>query len=155
MSWSKAFASFASVRPTLYFHFSLSGRTTQESTMSSEETRTEDIATLERPDKKNRDSDSKTEDGTPSVGDSFPNSSPSDPQSQGDVNTNRQQGEETKVEGAIISSMAPLIKNSIAAIAKTPLPDEPSSYLAESLKKAAAFSDRFKAAFQRGISGDV
>ena len=54
MSWSKAFASFASVRPTLYFHFSLSGRTTQESTMSSEETRTEDIATLERPDKKNR-----------------------------------------------------------------------------------------------------
>ena len=157
MSWSNAFASFASVRQTLNFHFSLTGRTTQESTMSSssEETRTKDIATLERHDKKNRDSDSQTEDGTPSVGDSFPNSTPSDPQSQGDVNTNRQQGEETKVEGAIISSMAPLIENSIAAIAKTPLPDEPSSDLKESLKNAAAFSDRFKAAFQRGTSGDV
>ena len=98
MSWSKAFASFASMRQTLNIHFSLTDRTTQESTMSSEETRTEDIATLERPDKKNRDSDSKTEDGTPSVGVSFPNSSPSDSQSQGDVNSNRQQGEETKVD---------------------------------------------------------
>ena len=155
MSWSNAFASFASVHQTLNFHFSLTGRSTQESTMSSssEETRTKDIATLERHDKKNRDS--KTEDGTPSVGVSSPNSTPSDDQSQEDVNANRQKREETKVEGAMISSTAPLIKNSIAAIAKTPLPDEPSSDLKESLKNAAAFSDRFKAAFQRGTSGDV
>jgi len=156
MSWSKTFASFASVRQTLNFNFSLTGSTVQESTMnsSSKETRTEDIATLERSDKKNRDSDSKDEDGTPSSGDSFPNSTPSDALSQRDVNANRQKREETKVDGAV-SSMAPLIKNSIAAIVKTPLPDEPSPDLKESLKKAAAFSDRFKAAFQRGTSGDV
>ena len=57
MSWSSAFTSFASVRQTLNFHFLLTGRTTQESTMSSssENTRTEDIPTLKRPDKKNRD----------------------------------------------------------------------------------------------------
>lgn len=160
MSWSDAFASFASVRQTLNFHFSLTGRTTQESTMSSEETRTEDIATLERPDKKNRDSDSKTEDGTPSVGDSFSNSTPSDALSQRDVNTNRQQGEETKVdgavsEGAIISFVAPSIANSIVAIVNTPLSGEPSLELNVSLKKAATFSDRFKTAFQLGTCGEI
>jgi hypothetical protein len=162
MSWSKAFASFASVRQTLNFNFSITGSTTQESTMSSssEETRTKDIATLERPHKKNRDSDSKTEDGTPSVGVSFPNSTPSDAQSQGDVDTNRQQGEETKVdgavsEGAIISLVAPSIANSIVAIVKTSLSGEPSLELNESLKKAATFSDRFKTAYERGSCGEI
>ena len=148
MSWSNAFASFASVRQTLNFHFSLTGRTTQESTMSSssEETRTKDIATLERHDKKNRDSDSKTEDGTPSVGVSSPNSTPSDDQSQEDGAVS---------EGAITSFVAPSIPNSIVAIVNTPLSGEPSVELNESLKKAANFSDRFKTAYERGTIGEI
>ena len=150
MSWSNAFASFASVRQTLNFHFSLTGRTTQESTMSSssEETRTKDIATLERHGKKNRDSeaDSKTEDGTPSVGVSSPNSTPSDDQSQEDGAVS---------EGAITSFVAPSIANSIVAIVNTPLSGEPSVELNESLKKAANFSDRFKTAFERGTCGEI
>ena len=150
MSWSNAFASFASVRQTLNFHFSLTGRSTQESTMSSssEETRTKDIATLERHGKKNRDSeaDSKTEDGTPSVGVSSPNSTPSDDQSQEDGAVS---------EGAITSFVAPSIANSIVAIVNTPLSGEPSVELNESLKKAANFSDRFKTAYERGTSGEI
>ena len=150
MSWSNAFASFASVRQTLNFHFSLTGRSTQESTMSSssEETRTKDIATLERHGKKNRDSaaDSKTEDGTPSVGVSSPNSTPSDDQSQEDGAVS---------EGAITSFVAPSIANSIVAIVNTPLSGEPSVELNESLKKAANFSDRFKTAFERGTCGEI
>jgi len=150
MSWSNAFASFASVRQTLNFHFSLTGRSTQESTMSSssEETRTKDIATLERHGKKNRDSeaDSKTEDGTPSVGVSSPNSTPSDDQSQEDGAVS---------EGAITSFVAPSIANSIVAIVNTPLSGEPSVELNESLKKAANFSDRFKTAYERGTCGEI
>ena len=150
MSWSNAFASFASVRQTLNFHFSLTGRSTQESTMSSssEETRTKDIATLERHDKKNRDSeaDSKTEDDTPSVGVSSPNSTPSDDQSQEDGAVS---------EGAITSFVAPSIANSIVAIVNTPLSGEPSVELNESLKKAANFSDRFKTAYERGTCGEI
>ena len=137
MSWSNAFASFASVRQTLNFHFSLTGRATQESTMSSssDNTRTEDIPTLKRPDKKNRDSDSKTEDGTPSVGVSSPNSTPSDDQSQEDGAVS---------EGAISSFLAPSIANSIVAIVNTPLSGEPSLELKDSLKQAENFSARFK-----------
>ena len=150
MSWSNAFASFASVRQTLNFHFSLTGRSTQESTMSSssEETRTKDIATLERHGKKNRDSeaDSKTEDGTPSNGVSSPNSTPSDDQSQEDGAVS---------EGAITSFVAPSIANSIVAIVNTPLSGEPSVELNESLKKAANFSDRFKTAYERGTCGEI
>lgn len=148
MSWSNAFASFASVRQTLNFHFSLTGRSTQESTMSSssEETRTKDIPTLKRPDKKNRDSDSKTEDGTPSVGVSSPNSTPSDDQSQEDGAVS---------EGAITSFVAPSIANSIVAIVNTPLSGEPSVELNESLKKAANFSDRFKTAYERRTWGEI